>query len=293
MDLRQLQYAEAVARTLNFTRAAHELHVAQPALSQAIANLEAELGTRLFDRTSRRVTLTDAGTLFVARARRILGEVTSLSTEMDEYGRGARGIVRVSTWYHLEPMLPIFLRGFMVENPGLEVSIVELPSRDMLDALRRDEIDLGMALFGPEWDTTEIGYQLVRSDTLVLLTQSGDPLAANSLVALEATANRRFITAHRGTSFRGWFDRSFAELGIEPRIAVETNEAAAAVAYVDAGIGIAFLPSSICPPVMPSIKQVTLAGAPTIDVALAWHETGYRRPAVERALAFARDRATR
>lgn len=100
----------------------------------------------------------------------------------------------------------------------------------MLDALRRDEIDLRMALFGPEWDTTEIGYQLVRSDTLVLLTQSGDPLAADPIVALEATANRRFITAHRGTSFRGWFDRSFAELGIDPRIAVETNEAAAAVA---------------------------------------------------------------
>lgn len=113
MDLRQLQYAEAVARTLNFTRAAHELHIAQPALSQATANLEAELGSRLFDRTSRRVTLTDAGTLFVARARRILGEVNSLSTEMDEYGSGTPGIVRVSTWYHLEPMLPIFLRGFM------------------------------------------------------------------------------------------------------------------------------------------------------------------------------------
>src|SRR3954468_1294075 len=121
MDLRQLQYVDAVARRLSFTAAARELHMAQPALSKSIAKLEDELGTRLFDRTSRRVALTDAGVTFLARARRILAEVGNLTTEISEFGEGTRGTVRVSTWFHTEPMLPQFLHDFIAQNPGIQV----------------------------------------------------------------------------------------------------------------------------------------------------------------------------
>ena len=103
MDLRQIQYAEAVARHANFTRAARELHVAQPALSVAVRSLEEELGVELFARTSRRVTLTDAGTAFVERARGILRNLDGLAFEMAEYAGAARGRVRVGSAYHLDP----------------------------------------------------------------------------------------------------------------------------------------------------------------------------------------------
>ena len=90
MELRQLVYAEAVARHRHFTRAAEELHVAQSALSHQIRRLEAELGTELFERTSRRVVPTEAGEAVAARARRVLAEVDGVRGELDEL----RGLVR-------------------------------------------------------------------------------------------------------------------------------------------------------------------------------------------------------
>src|SRR5437763_11891009 len=90
MELRQLRYAEAVARHRHFTRAAEELHVAQSALSHQIKRLEAELGTELFERTSRRVAPTEAGEAVAARARRVLAEVDGARDEIDEL----RGVIR-------------------------------------------------------------------------------------------------------------------------------------------------------------------------------------------------------
>src|ERR671923_1835947 len=84
VELRQLRYAEAVARHRHFTRAANELHVAQSALSQQVGRFEAELGTKLFNRTTRSVELTEAGEAVVGRARRVVGEGDDLRGEGDE-----------------------------------------------------------------------------------------------------------------------------------------------------------------------------------------------------------------
>src|SRR5919206_4560093 len=95
MELRQLVYAEAVARHRHFTRAAEELHVAQSALSHQIRRLEAELGTELFDRNSRSVTVTEAGEAVAARAREVLDQVDGLRQEVDEFQGLVRGEVGV------------------------------------------------------------------------------------------------------------------------------------------------------------------------------------------------------
>jgi len=288
MDLRQLEYVDHLARTLNFTRAAEELHVAQPALSRAIAKLEGELGCRLFERTSRSVKLTDAGSKLVAKARRILAEVKSLGLEMDEFGRGTAGIVRMSTWYHLEPALPALLRDFIAHNPNIEVSIVELVGGAMLEALRQDEIDFGVAIVAPNWDLTEIGQQTVRIERLTVILPRSDDLAHRSEIGLNLLAGRSFIAPRRGTSARIWFDRMFSSVGVEPRVVVETNEIAAVQAYVRLGIGVALAPGAVVPPVAEPAVAIPLAGVPPLEIVLAWHETGYRTPAAERALAFAR-----
>ena len=288
MDLRQLQYVDAVARTLNFTRAATELHVAQPALSHSIANLEHELGLRLFDRTSRSVRLTDAGATFVARARRILSETNSLALEMGEFEHGTVGTVRISTPYHMEPELPATLVDFVAQNPRIEISIVELPGPAMLDALRHDEVDLGYGLVSAGWDSSEIGYETGRIEPLMALLRGDDPLAGRKSVQLAALSGRRFIAGQHGTTLRNWFDRVFADISIQPRIVIETNEIAAAVAYVNAGMGIAIVPRSVVPPIAAPAVAIPLADVPPAQMILAWHATGYRTPAAERALAFAR-----
>jgi DNA-binding transcriptional LysR family regulator len=293
MDLRQLQYVEAVARWENFTRAAANLHVAQPALSRAVANLEEELGVRLFDRTSRRVRITEAGQALVVRARRILADVANLSLVMDEFGRGTRGVVRLSTWYHLEPMLPLFLRAFLADNAGLDVSVVELPAAEMLEALRHDEIDFGCAFVESGSDLTEIASELIRHEPLMLLVAEHDALSSQPSVRIEELQERSFILARHGTGLRRFVDAAFVRAGFEPRVAVQTNEAAAAAAYVAVGLGVALTPRSIAPSVTAHVVMVPIAGAPLMDMALAWHEGGYRSPAADLGLAFARAEVAR
>src|SRR5215204_7225953 len=95
MELRQLRYVEAVARHRHFTRAAEELHVAQSALSHQIRRLEAELGTELFERSSRTVAVTDAGEAVAARARSVLAEVDGVRAEVDQLQGLVRGQVSV------------------------------------------------------------------------------------------------------------------------------------------------------------------------------------------------------
>jgi len=191
MDLRQLEYVTAVARTLNFTRAANELHIAQPALSRAITKFEQQLGTRLFERTSRRVTVTDAGAAFVSRARRILTDARNLELEMGDYGSGTAGTVRISTWFHLEPVLPRLLRRFTQENRGIDLSIVEYAGSQMLDALRGGEIDVGVAITAPNWDTTDISQIVVRREPLVVILPDTDPFAGRRSVTLKQLAGAR------------------------------------------------------------------------------------------------------
>lgn len=287
MDLRQLEYVDAVARRLSFTRAARDLHVAQPALSKSIANLEEELGTRLFERTSRRVTLTDAGAAFVARARRILADVTGLRLEIGEYGEGIRGAVRLSTWYHVEPLLPHLLRDFIAQNPLIQVSVVELAAADMVSALLHDEIDLAVNLAPPDWDVPGISHGLIRDERLVLVVRSDDRLAKRSSVTIPMIGDLPLIAPLHGTALRHWVDRSFARAAVEPRVVVETNELAGAVAYVTAGVGVAIVPESLVPPLAGPLVTVKLTDVAAVSVVLAWHDSGHRSPAAARALAFA------
>lgn len=207
---------------------------------------------------------------------------------MGEFSLGTAGTVRISTWYHLEPMLPKLLHEFISENPNIEVSIVELVGTAMLDALRRGEVDLGVALVAPQWDLTEIAQEVIRTEPLVVLLPSDDELAGRPTVSLNMLAGRRFIAPRIGTTARYWFDRLFSSVGAEPRVVVETNEIAAVQAYVSVGIGVAIAPQSIVPAATEPLSAVQIDGIPPIQVVLAWHETGYRSPAAERALAFAR-----
>src|SRR3982750_1045197 len=113
MELRQLTYFEAVARLGGFTRAAEQLHVAQPAVSAQIRALETELGVSLFARTTRRVALTEAGELFLGRARRVLGELDGARTELAELAAVLRGRVTIGSMAVLGGYdLPGALAGF-------------------------------------------------------------------------------------------------------------------------------------------------------------------------------------
>src|ERR1700733_13929557 len=143
MEFRQLRSVVAVARHASFTKGAAALAVAQPALSQAIASLERELGVRLFDRSSRRVALTDAGRAFAARAERILAEVAAAAEEMTAHAGGLRGRVVLGTSQSFaEDKLPKLLGRFHGTHPGVEIAVREGRADDLLVGLHEGRIDV-------------------------------------------------------------------------------------------------------------------------------------------------------
>jgi DNA-binding transcriptional LysR family regulator len=288
MDLRQIRYVDAVAATANFTRAAAAMHVAQPALSLAIRNLEDELGVRLFNRTSRRVSLTDAGLAFVADAREILGKVDQLGEHMAEFAGAIRGHVRISVWYHLDPDLPGLLHSHISENPGVQFTIVELPGPEMLDALRRGDLDMAYPVLAPGLDFSELEHVIIREEPVTVALSLDHPLAGSAAITLDQLALLPMIAPTPGTSRRAWLDDVFRRARIQPRITIETNEVAAAVAYASLGIGAAVQTRRITERIRISVAIVPVEGTPPMITALAWSQSRYRGPAAARALAFAR-----
>jgi DNA-binding transcriptional LysR family regulator len=283
MDLRQIVYVEAVARNANFTRAAAELHVAQPALSVAIRRLESELGVSLFERTSRRVSLTPAGAAFLQRAARVSREVDALDHEMREYASGVRGRLRLSAWYHVEPDLVEFMRDFIAANPLVEMSIQELPAPDAIAALQAGDVDLAAVIEFPELDLDDVGHIVLRTEEAVLVVGLDDASAGEESLDLADLADRPLIVTHPGTGLRRLLDRVFTGVEHRPRIAIETNELAAIVAFASAGLGSAILTPTVARQVGFPVRLVRLADVGPVSTVAVWRKDE-RDPVVRSAI---------
>jgi LysR family transcriptional regulator, transcription activator of glutamate synthase operon len=285
MDLRQLEYVLAVAEHGNFTRAAAQLHVAQPALSVAVRRLETELGIRLFHRTSRRVTLTDAGEALVARARRIVGETNELRTLMQTFAGGSRGRLRVSAWYHMEPRLASFLLDLLAEVPLVQVTIAELAPREALEAIRTGDLDIALV---DGWDAVRgegLEHVVLRSEPYVLVTPPNHPYAGQRSVRLEDVIAEAFVIARRGTPLRRIYDQAFPSGHDQPSAVVETNELASTVAFVSVGLGCAILLRSIVEPIGLPVGVVPISDVPNAILAVVWASPP-TSAVVERAVAL-------
>jgi DNA-binding transcriptional LysR family regulator len=177
MEIRHLRYFCVLAEQLHFTRAALLLNVAQPALSHQIRQLEEELGTQLVERTSRRVRLTAAGEVLLARAARILDQVDQAARETARVGQGEAGslvIGVVST--AVCSVLPELLRSFRREAPDISIDIREMEPGEQVEALRRETIDIGLlflAIQDPAFDSL-----VVSRERLIVALPTGHPAAA-------------------------------------------------------------------------------------------------------------------
>ena len=196
MEIRHLRYFCALAEQLHFTKAALSLNVAQPALSHQIKQLEEELGTRLVERTNRRVRLTAAGEVFLSRAARILEEVDQAVRDTARVGLGDAGnliIGVVST--AVCSVLPELLRSLRREAPKISVDIREMEPAEQVDALRREAIDIGLLFLSiqdPEFDSV-----LVSRDRLIMALPTGHPAAAAEKVRLSDLEEETFLIPRR------------------------------------------------------------------------------------------------
>jgi DNA-binding transcriptional LysR family regulator len=191
-ELRHLRYFVAVAEELNFSRAARKLRMAQPPLSVAIRQLEAELGTELFRRSSREVTLTEAGEVFLGRARRTLAEAEGAVAAAKRAAAGELGSLRIAfSWSARFETLPALGQAFRLERPEVELLTEELWNSRMADALRDGTVDVAVALC-PEV-AGDLTYAPIRREGVVALLAASHPLAGEQAIDLGALANEEFV----------------------------------------------------------------------------------------------------
>lgn len=245
MELRQLAYFDAVVRHGGFTRAAEQLRVAQPAVSAQVRRLESELGVELLARTTRRVRLTRAGELVLARARRALAELDGARSDLAELSGVLRGRVRIGAIQATGPLdLPAALAAFHARYPSVDLELRTARLRGLVAALDADEIDLAIGPL-PDWLPERVASRPLFSDELVLITAPDHPLAGDSALALSAVRDEPFACLPADSGLRTILDRACASAGFAPRVRYESTGVHQLRELVGHGLGVALLARSI------------------------------------------------
>jgi DNA-binding transcriptional LysR family regulator len=191
-ELRHLRYFIAVAEELNFSRAATRLHMAQPPLSVAIRQLEQELGTDLFQRTTREVRLTEAGRAFLDGARRTLEEADRAVAAAKRADAGELGQLKVAfSWSARFETLPALGRAFRAQHPDVQLLTQEMWNADMDSALRSGATDVAVSLC-PEL-APDIADEVIRTEKVVVILAGKHSLADEQAISLRSLADDEFV----------------------------------------------------------------------------------------------------
>ena len=290
MELRQLRYVEAVARHRHFTRAAEELHVAQSAVSHQIGRLEAELGTELFERTSRRVAPTDAGEAVAARARRVLAEVDGTQDEIDELRGVIRGRISIGALLTAGAIdFPNLVAKFNEAHPGIEVSFHEGTAGDMLRYLAQDEVDAAFAMLADD-PPDDLEVEPLSEDELVAVFAPGAAPPKRSVRAADLRG-RPIVAPRTGSAIKQALDEFFAREGEPLRVSLESGEPFLLRCMVAGGFGVAILPRSLIRREGPPVDVRPLRPAVRLPVALLWRRQRHLSAAARAFMDFARREA--
>jgi len=246
MELRQLRYFEAVASTLNFSRAAEQLHIAQPPLSRQIQQLEDELGVLLLDRSSRPMKLTNAGSFFYDQAVQVLarlGEIKKATRRIGEGGTRWMGIGFVPSI--LYGFLPNVIQQFSSEDVKLDISLMELTSVQQAEALKAGRIDVGFGRLVIEDDGLE--NVMLQEESLVVALPGNSPLAEKPVISLRDLLDEVLVLYPQTPrpSFADQVLKQFSVRGYEVGKTYETNGLQTAVGLVAAGMGVTIVTRSV------------------------------------------------
>jgi DNA-binding transcriptional LysR family regulator len=272
LELRHLRYFVAVAEELNFSRAAERLHMAQPPLSAAIRQLEQELGTELLLRTTREVSLTEAGRTFLDGARRTLAELDRARFEAQRAGAGEIGQLRIGfSWSARFGTLPAIGRSFRQTHPDVSLLAEEMWNARMLPALRSGAIDLAISLC-PEI-AGEFSYLRVRSESVIALVAQSHPLASEREIELRALADEGFLMFSRDLAPRlhEFMTGLCRRAGFEPRLRRESFHSGWELQILaDLGV-VALAPGSVGIDPPEGIAALLITDPPdALDTAIIW-----------------------
>ena len=244
VEQRQLQFFVAVAEELSFTRAAQRTHAVQSTVSASIRALEKQLGTPLFERSTTRVSLTEAGRTLLPEARRALDALDQARAAVDGLRAGITGSLRVGTLSGLTAVdLRALVSDFRERHPGvrLSLSVDAAGTGGLLQRVRSHALDV--AFVGVQTTSIpDVHLHPIATFQPRLLVAADHPLAGCERVAPAAVADEAFIDLPPGFCNRDRSDDDFRRAGITRTIAVEVSDLSAIPAYVESGIGLALVP---------------------------------------------------
>lgn len=280
MDLKQLRYFAALAQELSFTRAARKLHVSQPPLSFQIANLESDLGARLFNRTSRSVELSEAGRALLPHALAVLERIDEARHDVRRVASGLEGWVKVGlAGSHFLGPFPHFIRQFRERRPGVEVALNEMKPADQLQALRDGRIDLSISRT-PVADG-QLDSHLLWREPVVAAVPRDHPLSRRKRIQLADLRVQDFVFLRLDSSaFAQRLFDACVQVGFTPRIVQQVVEIPAAINLVAAGLGVALVPASLAGVRNEAVALCALGSAMPPADAYALVRTGTPQPAL-------------
>ncbi|MGH3866277.1 MAG: LysR family transcriptional regulator [Pseudonocardiaceae bacterium] len=273
MQIQQLVYFLAVARTRHFTRAAELTHVAQPSLSKQIHCLERELGSELFHRARGNVTLTPAGEVLVPFAKRILADVETARLQVHELAELRGGRLRLGATPSLcTGPLAYALANFRVRYPGIQLIIDESGSRDLVRQLAEGALDLAM-ITSPahRGDPALHTVPILREQLTVAVPRTMDI----DSFRIEDLRDRPLVMFREGYDLRSMTLTACQRAGFQPRFAIEGGEMDAVLSFVEAGLGIAVVPSMVLQG-RPQLRGVPFVPLPPIRTISLAHRTDVR-----------------
>lgn len=250
VSLRQLQVLLAIADEGGFARAGDAIGLSQPAVSQSIRALEAELGLKLLDRTTREVLLTPAGEALVGPLRRVMGDLQELLARTQALGAQARGVVRVASAPTVSAgLMPRCLSVAQQRHPDIQVLLTDQAQRLALESVRSGAVDFAVVVGGEQMD--DLDQQPVFEEGFVLVCPAGHALAARTRVPLAALAGQPLVLLDHTSGSRPLIDEALRALpaarGTPARVVLDVGNATTAFRMVAEGLGLSILPALSLP----------------------------------------------
>jgi len=245
IENRHLRYFSVLARTLHMTRAAEQLHIAQPALTQNIQQLEEELGISLIHRNGRKLSLTVAGEVFLLEAERSLEKFEGAKFAAQRAGRGELGHIAIGFGTAADVVVvPRLVKSFADHYPDVAIQLKEMGSDDQVLALRSGEIDIAISYTTPN---AEFNHRELPPESLIVVLNDQHRLAKQNSIDIADLRQDRLILPSKNVAatLSEAVMLEFAEYGLKPRSIQEVATWQTAIGLVSVGVGVSIMPASV------------------------------------------------
>jgi DNA-binding transcriptional LysR family regulator len=293
MELRHLRYFVAVAESLNFTKAAARLHLAQPSLTRQIHNLEEEIGVRLLNRSKSHVGLTEEGRSFLIDARRILTLATESVQAVQRLSRGETGQLNIAYLSNFDfELLPETLAAFRQTFPHVALNLFDMTPAEQFRALEARKIDLGFVGLHPPAANRELQWESITRHRTVVVLPVNHPLARKRQVHLRELKTMFFVGMSEKThpGFRDWLAQTCQPAGFAPRILQDAEVEPALMTFVAEGLGVTLAREHLKKLPHPGVTFRPLAPPVKTDYCIAWNKDNDSR-ALQQYIQIAKDLA--